>query len=68
MSTSIRLSTARGRAYTEGKTGFEEYKIMYLLKGIGDVPISHEESTMLVLALKHGYEIPEALLEVKSIF
>ena len=38
---------------------------MYLLKGIGDVPVGQAECAMLALASKHGYEIPEALLEVR---
>ena len=37
---------------------------MYLLKGIGGIPVGHSETTLLVLALKHGYVIPEVLLEV----
>ena len=41
---------------------------MYLLKGIGNVPVSNAECAMLALAIKHGYEIPEALLEVLESF
>ena len=37
---------------------------MYLLKGIGGIPVGHSETTLLVLALKHGYVMPEVLLEV----
>ena len=60
----LRLSTARGRAYSGGKIGHKEYELMYLLKGIGEVPIGHAQSSMFVLALYYGYEIPLALLEV----
>ena len=59
-----RLSTSRGRAYSEGRIGYKKYELFYLLKGIGDIPVGHSESTMLALAVKYGYEIPEALLEV----
>ena len=38
---------------------------MYLLKGIGYIPVDHSETTLVVLAVKHGYVIPDALLEVK---
>ena len=59
-----RLSTARGRAYSEGRIGHKHYALMYLLKGIGGIPVGHSETTLLVLALKHGYVMPEVLLEV----
>ena len=59
-----RLSTSRGRAYSEGRIGYKKYELFYLLKGIGDIPVGHSESTMLALAVKYGYEIPDALLEV----
>ena len=38
---------------------------MYLIKGIGEPPVSEAESTMFVLAMKYGYQMPMALLEVK---
>ena len=60
----IRLSTARGRAYSEGRIGKKHYALMYLLKGIGGIPVGHSETTLLVLALKHGYVMPDVLLEV----
>ena len=59
-----RLATARGRAYSEGKIGMKHYEFMYLLKGIGEPTIDHSECAMFVLALKYGYQMPLALLEV----
>ena len=59
-----RLSTSRGRAYSEGRIGTKHYALMYLLKGIGGIPVGHSETTLLVLALKHGYILPDVLLEV----
>ena len=63
----IRLATARGRAYSEGRIGIKGYEFMYLIKGIGKPPVSQAQSAMLVLALKYGYEMPMALLEVSEI-
>ena len=40
---------------------------MYLLKGIGDIPVDHSETTLVVLAVKNGYVIPDALLEVQHL-
>ena len=59
-----RLITARGRAYAGGKIDFKEYDFLYILKGVGKVPVSHSETTMFVLALSHGYNLPNALLEI----
>lgn len=59
-----RLATARGRAYSEGRIGIKGYEFMYLIKGIGKPPISQAQSAMLVLALKYGYQMPMALLEI----
>ena len=42
----------------------DSYALSYLLKGIGDIPVGQAETAMLVLAIKHGYVLPEALLEV----
>jgi hypothetical protein len=39
---------------------------MYLIKGIGKPPVSQAQSAMLVLALKYGYQMPMALLEVSE--
>ena len=39
---------------------------MYLIKGIGKPPVSQAQSAMLVLALKYGYQMPMALLEVSD--
>ena len=58
------MATARGRAYSEGKIGIKGYKFMYLIKGIGEPPVSQSECAMFVLALKYGYQMPMALLEV----
>ena len=58
------MATARGRAYSEGKIGIKHYNFMYLIKGIGEPPVSEAESTMFVLAMKYGYQMPMALLEV----
>ena len=63
-----RLSTSRGRAYSEGRIGTKHYALMYLLKGIGGIPVGHSETTLLVLALKHGYILPDVLLEVWNCF
>jgi hypothetical protein len=61
-----RLATARGRAYSEGRIGIKGYEFMYLIKGIGKPPVSQAQSAMLVLALKYGYQMPMALLEVSD--
>ena len=58
------MATARGRAYSEGKIGIKHYNFMYLIKGIGEPPVSEAESAMFVLAMKYGYQMPMALLEV----
>ena len=42
----------------------DSYALSYLLKGIGDIPVGQAETAMLVLAIKHGYVLPDALLEV----
>jgi hypothetical protein len=58
------LATARGRAYVEGKIDSKNYSFLYLLKGIGQVPVGGAESVMVALALRYGYQMPLALLEV----
>ena len=58
------MSTSRGRAYAEGKIKFESYDLMYLLKGMNELPTGDRETIMLILALKHGYTIPDILLDV----
>lgn len=59
-----RITSARGRAYSEGKIGFRDYDFMYLIKGLGEPPVGHAQSAMFSLALRNGYEFPMALLQI----
>ncbi len=59
-----RISTARGRAYDEGKIGFRDYQLMYFVKGLEPIPVGNSESSMVFLALQHGYKLPTVFLDV----
>ena len=60
------MATARGRAYSEGRISTKHYTFMYLFKGVGEAPVSHSETAMVVLAMNHGYQVPTAFLEVAN--
>lgn len=59
-----RISTARGRAYSEGKIDDKHYSHLWLLKGVGMESIGNSESIYFCLNLMHGDTHPTALLEV----
>ena len=39
---------------------------MYLFKGQGQIPPGDQQTTLLVLAMKYGYVVPDALLEIAN--
>jgi hypothetical protein len=60
-----RISTARGRAYSEGKIGDKHYSHLYLLKGGGTVSPGESTSAMFTLNWENGYNpYPNAILQV----
>ena len=61
-----RISTARGRAYTEGKIDNNHYKHLYMLKDQGDEQDAYFEGRTIyfVLNMMHGVTYPTTLLEI----
>ena len=39
---------------------------MYLFKGQGQIPPRDQQTTLLVLAMRYGYVVPDALLEIAN--
>ena len=61
---SSRISTPRGRAYSEGKILDKHYEHLWLLKGHDSTVRGSSMSIFFALNLRYGYQYPEALLQV----